>query len=158
MGSRHADGVVNARELSPLMASGQFQAGAIDPATRARVVAFQTWIGVGDSQVLISLTDGKVLSIDHGECFGNVDDLVSPPALVLTDIPGIAPDVGRDSVHVIAAVERIEAITEANLVEAVSQIPAGSNWSAPSDRRLSIAKWLLARRDSLRPVLEGWMT
>jgi hypothetical protein len=48
----------------------------LDPATikadqRARVVVVQTWIGLGDLQLLIDPRSGNVMSFDHAECFSN---------------------------------------------------------------------------------------
>ncbi len=62
MGPEDLPNTVNARELQPFMARAQFDPGAIDARSRALVVAFQTWLGVQDEQVLIRLTDGRVSS------------------------------------------------------------------------------------------------
>ena len=156
VGSEDVLGAVNARDLSPFMQSGQFDPGRIDPVSRARAVVFQTWIGAGDSQVLISLTDGTVSSIDHGACFSDVSDL-GDPSMIVTDIPGVAPDVGRDRQHCEPALRSIERLGDRDLLDAVSRVPAGDPWRSPVDRRTDIARWLLHRRGRLRTVIEAWL-
>jgi len=158
VGSADQHGMVNARDLAPLLAGGTFDPGAIDPSYRARVVAFHTWLGVGDAQVLVSMTDGKVMSIDHGECFGNVPDPADAPGVITVDIPGVDVNVGRESKHVLPAVDRIEAVPEEDILRAVACIPAGAEWRSPSDRRLAIGRWLCQRKGMLRGVMTAWMT
>jgi hypothetical protein len=157
VGSEDQPDTVNARDLAPLASSGQFHPGLVEPESRARVIVFQTWLGVGDSQVLVSVTDGKVLSIDHGDCFGTLTSPAEPPMSVVTDIPGVSPDVGREADHVLAAVARVEAVTDNDLLRAIAQVPGGDAWQSPSDRRLSIGRWLAERRDMLRGVMQSWM-
>ncbi|SRR6266536_635242 len=156
-GSEDQPGTVNARELQPFVQSGQFQASLIDAQSRAQIVAFQTWIGVGDSQVLVSLTDGRIYSIDHGECFGNLPDPAGTLTVVVTDIPGVNPDVGRESVYVLPALDRIEAVTHETLLSAVAQVPSGDAWKSPTDRRLAIGRWLAERQAAMRGVMQSWM-
>jgi hypothetical protein len=71
-------------------------------------------MGAGDSQVLVRLSDGHVLSIDRGDCFGSTATMADPVPIV-TAIPGIQPSVGQDEQHVISAVEQIEAIDSKQL-------------------------------------------
>ena len=159
VGSTDQHGMVNARDLAPLMSSGQFQAGLIDPAWRARVVVFHTWLGMGDAQVLVSLTDGKVLSIDHGDCFGDLQEPAQTPGPpVVVDIPGVPAEVGREARYVIPAVERIEGVSDAVLLDAIARVPAGDEWRGPTDRRLAIGRWLAQRRQNIRGVMAAWMT
>lgn len=147
--------MVNARDLGPFITNGQFQPGVISAMDRARVIAFQTWLGLGDSQVLISVTSGRVLSIDHGECFGAVDALTDP-FMVITDIPGVPIMVGKDLGNVRAAVDRIEAFTDQDIVSAVACVPTGPPWESTIDRRAAIGRWLSHRRGRLRGVMETW--
>jgi hypothetical protein len=149
---------VNARDLAPLIGEGQFEPGTIDSESRARVIAFQTWLGVSDCQVLVQVTSGKVLSIDHGDCFGVVDDLTTTPSVVLTEIQGVDPNVGRDAGAINDAVTRIESVKDEHLVEAASRVPSGGSWQSPVSRRLAIARWLAVRRDILRRAMEQWLT
>jgi hypothetical protein len=148
--------MVNARSLAPLMAGGSFPAGAIEPASRAAVVVFQTWLAAGDSQVLIDLVTGKVMSIDHGDCFGGISLPATTPAPIVTDIPGVDAAVGRDLALVNDAVDRIERVTDRELIDAVSRVPADDRWKSPVDRRRTIACWLAERRDALREVMKSW--
>lgn len=155
-GSQDVTNAINARDLGPLIGTGGFAPGAIDPASRARVVAFQTWLGVGDAQVLVGLTNGVVYSLDHGDAFGNTASDESP-TIILTDIPGVSADVGRETVHIEAAVGRIEAVSDSDILEAVAGIPTGDPWRSPAARRLEIAEWLVRRRAQLRGVMMAWV-
>jgi len=155
-GIEHLEGVVNCKDLSPLIANGQFTAGAIDPASRAKTVVFQTWLGVGDQQVLVNLTNGRVSSIDHGDCFGHLANAV-PIDLVIAPIPGVSDSVGRDRLLVESAVSLIEGVSDRELLGVVSQIPSGDAWRSPTDRRLAIGEWLAVRRDNLRVAMGRWM-
>lgn len=156
VGSAHQDGTVNARDLQPFMQSGVFKPGLVDAVTRARTIAFQSWIGAGDSQVLLSLTAGTVFSIDHGDCFGSTATLTDP-TIIATDIPGVAPTVGKDPQSVDLALSRMEAVSDRDLIEAVARIPSGDPWRSPVGRRVEIAGWLAHRRDRLRAVMTAWL-
>lgn len=156
VGSEDQPGMVNARDLGPLIAGGQLQAGAIDPASRARVTVFHSWLGMGDAQVLVSLTDGKVMSIDHGDCFGAIQDSADAPTPIVVGVPGVPDDVGKERVFIEQAVRRIEQITDNEIARAVAQVPAGGEWRSPADRRRSIGKWLSERRSLLRGVMVPW--
>lgn len=125
--------------------------------TRARVVAFQTWIGAADAQVLINLTDGTVMTIDHGACFEATASLLDP-VIVLTAIPGVPSDLGKDLLSIEGALRRIEGITDHDLIQAVTQVPSGNTWRSLVSRRTEIAEWLAHRRDRLRGVMEAWLT
>ncbi len=154
-GIEHLEGVVNSKDLGPLLARGEFAPGLIDAATRARSVVFQTWLGVGDQQVLVSLTNGRIFSIDHGDCFGNLTKPL-PIDVVVAPIPGCDTKVGCDVALIDGAVSRIEAISDVDLERAVSQVPSGATWRAPADRRLAIGAWLATRRDGLREAMARW--
>ncbi len=147
---------VNARDLGPLLGTKGFDPGAIDPSSRAMVVAFQTWLGVGDTQVLINLKDGRVRSIDHGECFSSTETL-DDPSLIVVPIPGIDPEVGRDQTSVDAAIAKVVGVTDRQIVEAVTRIPLGEPWRSPGERRLEIARWLARRRDRIKEVMLTWL-
>jgi len=155
VGSEDERNTVNVRDLQPLLGSGQFNPGLVDAGSRALVVAFQTWVGVDDTQVLINMKTGQVRSIDHGACFSSTGQL-SPPTVIALAIPGVADGVGRDQASIENAVARIEAVTDRHLIEAVTRIPVGEPWRGPSDRRLEIANWLTYRRDKLREVMATW--
>ena len=157
VGTLDQNGMVNARDLALFLANGQFAPGAVEAASRARVVTFQTWLGVQDTQVMIDLTNGKVVSIDHGDCFASTSDPAQPSPIMVVEIPGVGADVGRDATVVLDALARIEAITDRQLIEAVARIPSGDPWRSPTARRWEIASWLAARRDSLRGVMSQWM-
>lgn len=157
MGSEDRPGMVNAKDLAPLPAADGDSARLIDPRTRALVVAFQTWLDLGDAQVLVGMTDGRVLSIDHGDCFGSLTHPAVASAPRIADIPGVKPEVGRDASHVLPALAKIEAVTDDEILRAVTQIPSGDAWRSPADKRLAIGRWVAERRDALRGVMESWM-
>ena len=157
VGSLDQVGSVNSRELSPLLAGGEFRANAVDPQSRARTTVFHTWLGMSDAQVLISLTDGKVMSIDHGDCFGILEDPAGKPVVIRVDIPGVDQNVGREERYVLPAVDRIEAVTESDMLEAVARIPAGGQWRSSAERRLAIGRWLIQRQQQVRGVMSAWM-
>lgn len=130
VGTEDVPDAVNARDLEPFIQDGRFDPGLLDSGSRMLVVAFQTWLGVQDSQVLIKLTTGAVLTIDHGDTFGNTGALTEPQ-VVCTHIPGVDDTVGREHQQVRRAVARIEAISDRSLLEAVARVPAGEAWRSP---------------------------
>jgi hypothetical protein len=138
------------------LGSSRFSANLIDPLERAKVVAFQTWMGAEDAQVLVDFLDRKLLSIDHGGCFAQIDRLTGRLDVVATVIPGTDPSIGRQIDLVEEAVYQIESICDQDLLEVVSCIPEGARWDAGIDRRLAIGAWLAHRRDHLRPALMEW--
>lgn len=157
VGSEDEPATINARDISRIAAGGTFDPKVIDGAARARVVVFQTWLGVRDAQVLVRPTDGAVLSIDHGDAFGNTSDR-SDPQVMVTPIPGVGDNVGKTRRDVMAAVQKIKSITDRNLIEDVSRVPSGEPWRSPVDRRLAIAEYLAFRRDRLQEVMEKWLS
>ena len=158
VGSEDEQNVMNSRDLDKLTPEdfeAKFDAKLVDPKARALVVAFQTWIGVGDVQVLINLKTGKVRSIDHGECFTATNPVVDP-TLNLLSIKGLDPKLGSDAASVAAAADQIEAVTDQQILDAVAGIPLGESWRSPASRRLEIATWLAARRPLVREVMKAW--
>ena len=147
---------VNARDLNQFISDGKFKSGAVEPASRARVIVFQSWLGVGDSQVLVQLTKGRVFSIDHGDAFGQPSSL-SEPRLVITSIPGVLDDIGREPDLVRSAVKIIESITDDELIKSVACMPSGEAWLSSYERRWQIYRWLGYRRDKLWEVMGKWI-
>lgn len=157
VGIHDVPSTINSKDLAPFVGSGQFQPGLIDPVSRGGAIVFQSWLGsAGDPQVLIGLTTGSIACIDHGDCFGSTDTL-SDPVPIVTPIPGVGADVGKRQGHMLPTIERIEAISDRELLEAVSRIPSGTAWRSPVDRRVQIAQWLAHRRDRLREVMITWI-
>jgi len=154
VGSEDEKAAVNSRELDRV-APATFDPRLIDPASRALVVAFQTWIGVGDTQVLVNLKTGYIRSIDHGECFMNPARTAN---LMLNrlSIKGVPDGLGSDPASRDAAAGTIEAVSDQDILEAVSGVPDGASWDSACDRRLAIATWLVGRRGKIREVLETW--
>lgn len=145
----------NARNLGALLGT-QFDPAQIDQASRGHTVVFQTWLGVSDSQVLVSLGTGRVFSFDHGDVFGTLDP-PQDPSLIVTDIPGVDAQVGRSREHVEEMVSRVESLLDSELLEAVARVPDGAAWNSGLDRRLQIARFLRHRRDRIRVVTEQWL-
>ena len=155
-GSRHREGMANARSWIEIMGTSRFAATLIDPLDRAKVVAFQTWLGAEDAQVLVDYLDRKLLSIDHGGCFTQIDRFAHELDVVATYVPGTDADLGRQVPFVERAVCEIESISDETLLATLSCIPDGPRWDAGIDRRLAIGAWLAHRRDHLRPALYKW--
>jgi hypothetical protein len=145
----------NLRHLAGVLGGGQLDPTKIDMQSRARVLAFQTWLGVQDTQILVDLRDGKLMSIDHGD-WGASLATDSDPAVVPT--PGVPNDVGRAVQPVEVAVRRIREITDEQLLEAVARMPTDPEWNADRSRRLQVARWLRWRRDRLTGVIRAWRT
>ena len=146
---------MNQAELLRLVQQERLVGARLDSRSRAAVTAFQTWIGVSDEQVLVRLTDGKVLSIDHGDAFGEL--LEGPPSrIVLAGIPGVSDNVGRDWDDLRPAVEAIEALPIENIYAATAGIPDGDRWLGSSERRYQIANWLVVRQRSIGEEIRKW--
>lgn len=154
-GSEDMPSTENSKDLGKLIADGSLDPSTINHLARARVVAFQTWLGIGDAQVLVRLTDGQLFSLDHGEAFGTASDR-SDPVPVVADIPGIDESVGRKRGHVIQAVAEIERISDAQIVAFAAQIPSGDPWRSPAERRTTIVEYLIHRRGKLQEVMTKW--
>ena len=123
----------------------------------ALVFAFQTWIGVGDTQGLIRMTDGHFFTLDHGDCFS--DSAISN---VLPHAPVFIPEAAHLYPHIKTrtalepAITRIEQVTDRQILESVARVPSGPAWKSDPDRRLRVGQWLQSRRASLRGTLEQW--
>jgi hypothetical protein len=147
-------GMENFKDIAATVAGGQLDESRLDPAAVARVIAFQTWVGADDTQILVELRSGKLLSIDHGQLKA-LNALNTPPQIVIAT--GIAGTVGREPRFMRPAVERIEQVTDEDLLRAVARAPNDAQWNAPPDRRLALAQSLRLRRDALRETLKQWM-
>jgi hypothetical protein len=153
VGIEDKPGMENLRHVTALRPDGTLDPATLDASTRAIVVVFQTWLGVGDTQILVDLRTGRLLSIDHGEWCpdpANRDD----PAVIET--PGVPPDFARDAALIDAAVDKIEGIADHSLVEAVARMPSDPEWNSATDRRFAVAEWLAWRRGRLREVMSQW--
>jgi hypothetical protein len=153
VGSRDLGGF-NPRELHEFLAEGHsFDAGVVDPASRASAIVFQTWIQAEDSQVLIDAATGRVVSIDHGAALGGGEGDLT---VIVTDIPGVAPTLGKDARLLRRAVESIEALTDKDLLRFCACIPDSPNWNASTEHRLQLAQWLRNRQTRLQEVISAW--
>jgi hypothetical protein len=148
----HRD-TVNARYLDGLVADGTLDVSVIDVGSRASVIAFQTWIGASDEQVLVNLKTGRILSIDHGDCLPDGGQLMR---VVVAPIPGLSADIGRDFSLLRNTLTKILQVTEDDLIAAVSGIPDGNGWNGSVERRFRIVDGLLDRQSRLEEVLRAW--
>jgi hypothetical protein len=137
------------------MPSGMLDPTKLDAGSRARVITFQTWLGVEDTQILLALQTGRLLSIDHGAWCSDPSSRTSP---VIGPTPGVPDHFARERTIVEAALERIENLKDEELLAAVAQMPEGPEWNASRDRRLALAEWLAWRRQSLREAIRRWWT
>lgn len=155
VGMEHVNGI-NARDLGEFQTEGgTFDPGIIQPDGRAAVIVFQTWIGsAGDSQVIVDVVTGRVSSFDHGDTLMHPADV---PQLVVTEIPGVSADVGKDPDPVMEMVARIEALTDDQILQAVAGVPEEPEWQSDRLRRLEIAQRLARRRDNLKGAMESWL-
>jgi len=158
VGILDVSGAVNTRDLQPFLQNGTFDPGHIDAGSRALVTVFQTWLGVGDTQVMIQLTSGRVMSVDHGDALGNTSALTDPTPIAL-EIQGVDPTVGKNPQDIRHAVRTMESLTDGELLDSVACVPSGDPaWQAEPTRRLEIARWLAHRRDKVREVMERWLS
>jgi hypothetical protein len=155
-GSEDQPGAFNGKDISNFVHNGTLAPGSLDPRFLARTLVFQTWIGVQDQQVLLRLTDGAVLSIDHGGCFGDTSTRADP-VVIETSIPGISETERKRHDLLDAELLSLEAVTEGDLLQAVAGIPDDDDWKGDPARRLSIAEWLLYRQSRVRGVIEAWV-
>jgi|GEM_PF-3481443 len=155
VGLENEANTVNRTQLEG-MAPDKFDRNLIDAGSRALSVAFQTWIACGDGpQFLVNTNTGAVRSIDFGDCLPKVLP-AGPPDLRVAPIPGVSNTLGADAQSVEAAVRKIEAVTDQQILAAVAQVPDDPGWDAAIDRRLAIANWLVERRSKVREVMKSW--
>jgi len=150
VGLEDLTGTLNARELQ------LFGVTTLDPAKvsvgdRALVVAFHSWTASNDAQVLLNLQTGRVHTIDFGDSFSDVAD---EPGLIVLDLPGIDAQHGRAAAE--SACERIEGVTDEQILQAVARVPWGDGWGASPDMRLALAQRLVDRRSKVRGVMMLW--
>jgi hypothetical protein len=127
----------------------------IDWASWATVVAFQTWIYAGDPQAILSFADGRIYSIDHGDCFR---DLPSGPLTGVVIPPLYAIDRHHlDRRIVREAVRRVESLAPEAILNAICGIPEGGAWRMPIARRAKVYGWLERRKAGVRGALGTWM-
>jgi hypothetical protein len=145
----------NLRHLGHVLPGGVLDPAKLDIPSRVRVLVFQTWLGVQDTQILVDIRSGKLMSIDHGE-WGSDLSTGADPTVIST--PGVADDVGRVAKHVNDCLRRIKEVTDEHILDAVARMPTGADWNADRGRRLDIALWLGWRRDRLPGVIHAWRT
>lgn len=154
-GVQHVPAGISARDVGVLLGTKRLEVASLDEDSRALAIAFQTWLNDEDSQVLIDLQSGHVFSIDHGLCFREL--LKGPPTrVVITPIPGIPDSFGLRAEPMDNALARIEALSEQDILAAMSRVPDGDGWLSLLDRRLAIANWLISRQSALREVMRQW--
>lgn len=153
VGSLDITNTVNARYLGSILSSGALDPSTIDRVSRARVIVVQTWLGVRDEQVLLHLTTGRVLSIDHGDCLPPPGQ---PVRVVVAPIPGVSDDLGRDRALLLPIVEEIRALSESAILNACAGVPVAPGWTSTIDRSHMIAEGLFERREMLEEAISEW--
>lgn len=149
---------VNTKELSIFLPDlKKFDLAALDQATLGRVFVFQVWIGHADPQWLIDQEDGRVYSIDH-EVWTADAGSASTPELVSARMPGMPGYLKWNFAPTLAGIDAVEALSDEELVESVSSIPAVEGWEYHPELACDIANGLADRRDALRKALEAWLT
>ncbi len=141
VGLENIHGTVNVKDLD-LLGIMNLDPNTINAMDRAAVVAFHSWTGLADAQVLVNLQTGRLHTIDFGDAFSGI---AGDPGLVLVDLPGVDRDHGND--YVATSVANIEAMTDDQILEAVARIQSGEPWgdAASFDSRLRLAERLAHR-------------
>jgi hypothetical protein len=145
-------GAENLKDVAGLAPSGTVDPAKLEPVSLALVVAFQTWIGAEDAQVLVDFRTGRTTSIDHG----TYRALTAPADLSVVVTTRLPADRAREEGHLHAAVDRIKAVTDEELLSSVSRMPNAAEWRAERHRRIAIAEALASRRDKLEEVMARW--
>lgn len=130
-----------------------FRSIRIDNRSWLEATVFQSWLGIGDHQLLVHVESGQVCSIDHERFLDKGTDQ-APVPVVKSLCYGTTP--AKELAAVAAAVSRIEAITDDQLLEAVAARPGSFPTLLEAPERLETARRLAARRDRLRPVMTEW--
>jgi hypothetical protein len=155
VGSLHLPGTFSTKEIRVMIGSGQFDSRVVDPASRALVIATQTWLNVEDAQVRVGALDGRVYSVDHGVAL-DAQLRGRPTNVVVVSIPGVSNDLGREWAIMKMAVETIESIREEEILAAVAGMPDAPGWQASFARRLAVATWLIKRQPYVGDVMREW--
>jgi hypothetical protein len=146
--------VVSSKELAATGDLATFDPRITDPESRARTAVFQSWVDMTDQQVLISTTDGRVYSIDHGDSFRNL--LLGPPRMVVAPIPGVRIDWSATREAAVEMAREIEGLLPVEILQAAAATPDEPGWQGMFARRLGIARWLIKRQLPLREEVERW--
>jgi hypothetical protein len=125
----------------------------VDWPSWVRTIAFHTWIYAGDPQAVLRVTDGRIFSIDHGDCFR---ELLrgGPTGLIVPALYGVA-GVSFDQSYLSGAIDTVEDVSESDLVRMAARIPDGPGWRMPIERKIRLIEWLLDRQPGVREVI-GW--
>lgn len=128
----------------------------IDWHSWALVVALHTWVYAGDPQAVLRMTDGRVLSVDHGDCFRQLTP-GKPTGLIVPSLHGI-DGATFDVEHVVHALREIESLREDALIRVAAGIPGDHDgWRMPLERKIRVIDWLIERQLGIREVMVPWM-
>lgn len=155
VGSLDLPGTLSTEEIGLMLGSRRFDPGVVQPASRALVVAAQTWLNVDDAQVRVGALDGRVYSVDHGIAL-DARLRGRPTNVVVVPIPGVSQNLGRDWAVMKVAVEMIEGIRKEEILAAVAAMPDAPGWQSSFERRLAIATWLIKRQRHVGDVMREW--
>lgn len=154
VGTLDVPGTKNSKRLQEFLGDGSFDPGVLSDSARALTIAFQTWIGLQDEQLLVRLTDGMIFSIDYGAAFTDKSD---PLRLTIANLPGAPSELGRDWQYLRPAVEKIKAISDEQIMRSVARIPSDDGWDADVNRRYKIACYVSERREQLEESVTAWL-
>ena len=136
VGIRNIPGVIDSKNIRELTTIAPTDL-RVDPASRAAVTAFRTWLAVSDDQVLIQPATRQVYSIDHTYAFSGLPDpevtRVVHPAII-----GVSDAVGRKLQDIEPAVQRIEQLSTSDIIDSTVMVPDGGAWDCDPARRHSI--------------------
>ncbi len=141
-------GTINTKECQQLTGN-PIDAATVDSARHALVAVFYSWIGVGDAQALIDLSTGRLYGIDYGDSLPDPHAITPPVQSAIAGMPGGS----HSQADLDSAIATVEAVTNADLLQAVARMPTAPDWQADSQTRCQVARWLANRRDSLRSAL-----
>ena len=156
-GSMDVDGTFCTQDLDLFFPDvRQFDLAKLDQTSLALTFVFQVWIGHRDPQWLIRIEDGRVFTLDHEEWAADGGYRLDPWVLS-AKVPGMPDYLKGERARLLDAVARIEAVSDAALIEAVSCLPDAPGWGYDPVQALAVAEALAERRVSLRGVIDKWL-
>jgi hypothetical protein len=158
VGHREVKAAVSSKEdIDPMLATGAFDPGKVDPESRARVIALHTWLGSQDGdQVLVSMIDGTVSGVDYAAAFRNLAP--QDPVLTVGRIDNVAADACKAADVIGPAIAAVAAVSDDLLLDIAAGMPVIDNdiWQSSVENRLQIVEWLSQRRAKVEEVLIAW--
>jgi hypothetical protein len=137
------------RAVEPVVETNELGSRAKDDNARRHVgiYALYDWVGGSDPQWLMVGADEEFHSHDHGHYFpgGPSWTIETLTQAGTTAFPIGTPAEGLDETEVARVADRLESITEQEVVAALSNLPA--EWPTSDDQLEALVDFLLARRE-----------